>query len=198
MQSPCWPHQRGGDPTSELHHPPDTLVPFCRKGLGHSLLGRHSEMKCPAMVSVTQGGLEAEVSACDILQAVLAQLLIKAIDFTVQGKENEATSGEKSQRLCSPTQSSAGEEPGRTGELLGRHKEHKSPSTYDSWLKQSNWKGQKEHQGLLGWEKLGYWVEDSGEEIKITHISLDGRFMDCTDLNLPTAQFQYFQKGSQF
>lgn len=55
-------------------------------------------MKRPAMVSVTQGGLEAEVSACDILQALLAQLLIKAINFTVQGKENEATSGEKSQR----------------------------------------------------------------------------------------------------
>lgn len=45
-------------------------------------------------------------------------------------------------------------------------------------------------------------MEDSGEEIKITHISLDGRFIHCTDgrfihctdLNLPVAQFQYFQK----
>lgn len=55
-------------------------------------------MKCPAMVSVTQGGLEAGVPARYILPAVLAQLLIKAINFTVQGKENEATSGEKSQR----------------------------------------------------------------------------------------------------
>lgn len=98
MESPCWPHQRGGDPTSDSHHPPDTLIPFCRKGLGHSLLGWHGGMKCPAMVSVTQGGLEAGVPAHYILPAVLAQLLIKAINFTVQGKENEATSGEKSQR----------------------------------------------------------------------------------------------------
>lgn len=43
-------------------------------------------MKSPAMVSVTQEGLEAGFSTHDILQAVLAQLFIKAIHFTVQGK----------------------------------------------------------------------------------------------------------------
>lgn len=154
---------------------------------GHSLLGWHSEMKCPATASVTQGGLEAEFSA-DILQAVLAQLLIKALHFTVQGKGNKATPGEKSQSRRSPAQSSAGE--GQENSLEGT----RNTSTYNSWLKHNNWKGQKEQQGLWGWEKLGYWVEDSGEQIKITHISLDGRFMHCTELNLPTSQFQYFQK----
>lgn len=52
-------------------------------------------MKSPAMVSVTQGGLEAGLSTHDILQAVLAQLFIKTIHFTVQGKGNKATPGEK-------------------------------------------------------------------------------------------------------
>lgn len=63
---------------------------------------------------------------------------------------------------------------------------------------QGNWKEQKEPQGLLGWEKLGYWVEDSGEEIKITHISLDGRFMHRSEFAYsPVSVFSKVEASSE-